>query len=196
MPRSPRSAALAALGVTLLLTAGACSSTPTPTPEPTQTVTVPEPSATPEPEPIALDCETLIGDAAVAELTGSGQDLTPQAEFHQKVLDEAPANESIKAPTLALFVNNDGVVCQWGSGVNATELYGFSPIDAPDAAEQQSRLTARGYTSSSFAGGGMLFTDPLQEERIDHFYLFVDGYWYMATDEARIATMVTTFPND
>ena len=194
MPTSARSTIAAALGVALLLTAGACGSTPTPTPEPTQTVTAPEPSATPE--PIALDCESLIGDAVVAELTGSGQELTPQAEFHQKVLDEAAANESIKEPTLALFVNNDGVVCQWGTGLNATELYGFSPIDAPDAAEQQSRLATRGYTSSSFAGGGMLFTDPLQEERLDHFYLFIDGYWYMASDEARIATMVTTFPND
>lgn len=196
MPTSARSTIAAALGVALLLTAGACASAPTPapTPEPTQMVTAPEPSATPE--PIALDCETLIGQEAVAELTGAGEELTPQAEFHQKVLDEAPANESIKEPTLALFVNNDGVVCQWGTGLHATELYGFSPIDAPDAAEQQSRLAARGYTSSSFAGGGMLFTDPLQEERIDHFYLFIDGYWYMATDEARIATMVTTFPND
>lgn len=194
MPTSPRPAVIAALGVTLLLTAGACGSTPAPSPEPTQTVTAPEPSATPE--PIALDCETLIGDAAVAELTGSGQVLTPQAEFHQKVLDEAPMNESIGEPVTALFVANDGVVCQWGSGVNATELYGFSPITAPDAAEQQTRLAALGYTSSGFAGGGTLFSDPMQEERIDHFYVFIDGYWYMATVEARLAQMVTTFPND
>ena len=194
MPTPPRLAVAAAIGVALLLTAGACGSAPAPAPTPDQTVSAPEPSDTPEPEPIALDCETLIGAETVEALETSGQSLTPQAEFHQKVLDEAPANESIEEPSLALFVTNDGVVCQWGSGVNATELYGFSPLAAPDAAEQQSRLTARSYTSTAYAGGGMLFTDPLQEERLDHFYLFVDGYWYMASDEERIAQMVATFP--
>ncbi|MGV8884157.1 MAG: hypothetical protein ACOH1T_01030 [Microbacteriaceae bacterium] len=197
---APHPAVCAATAIALLLTASACAQTaPATTPGPTESATLapttPEPTPTTLSEALALSCESLIGDAIVAELTASSQTMTPQAQFHQKVLDEASSNDPAGEPSHALFVHNGGVVCQWGAGLRAFELYGYSPIDATDAATQQSLLLAKGFTSSAFSPGGMLFSDPGTDERLDHFYLFTDGHWYMSTDRSHLVQMSANFPN-
>ncbi|GAA3885445.1 hypothetical protein GCM10022381_29420 [Leifsonia kafniensis] len=95
--------------------------------------------------------------------------------------------------TLALFVDNGGVLCPVTNGMRVSEMYGFSPIDAEQAAAQKAELVADGFTASP-SGDGELYSDTADREGAIFVYLFTDGHWYAAYDTVRLDEIVANSP--
>ncbi len=130
-----RLTATALLGGALLLSTGGCFLLP-PTsavPSSSPTEASPTPSETPseEPTPEPVTCESVLDPNTITGFAGFG--ISQNLDFVQKVRDEGSS--------LALFADNDGIICQWGfpSGA-ATMIYGYSRISYDDMIVAQNHV--------------------------------------------------------
>lgn len=180
-------AAVIALGVLAAATACSASADPAGSPAPT-TAPVQGPTPTPassEP-PAAPTCENIIGADSVGRLTEQGLQLTPSAEYAEKIRSEGMS-------PLYLFADNGGVLCPWSQSLEYTVAYAFSPISADQAATVEADLESHGYVASPYAGG-TVYTDLTGYDPLWSHYLFLDGYWFAGTGVELIDELVLTAP--
>lgn len=149
-----------------------------PTAEPTT------PPAPPAPPALATDCSALVDAASIAAIQGSGFDI-PNAADITAYVDKTRGEGS----PLALFVDGGGLLCPVTNGTRVSELFGFSPITAADAATQKARLLAEGLTLSAHLGGE-LYSDTSGQDGVVFEYLFAGGYWFCGVDVARLDEVV------
>ena len=155
----------------------------------------PTPSETPseEPAPEPVTCESVLDPATIAEFAGFG--VVQNLEFAQKVHDEGSS--------LALFDDNDGIICQWGfpNGA-ATMIYGYSRISYDDMIVAQNHAGGDLGATVSAYGGANLYSVPFGEN-IDggpEYYLFGDDsdpskiYWMYAYTTDIIDQMLANIP--
>ena len=189
----------ALLGGALLLSTGGCFMLPTtsaaPSSSPSEASPTPSetPSEEPAPEPELITCESVLDPATIAEFAGFG--VVQNLEFAQKVHDEGNA--------LALFDDNDGIICQWGfpNGA-ATMIYGYSRISYDDMIGAQNHAGGDLGATVSAYGGANLYSVPFGEN-IDggpEYYLFGDDsdpskiYWMYAYTTDILDQMLANIP--
>ena len=185
--RPPRLLALAAvLGTVSLL--GACATAePTPMGPGAEPSAAPTPSASPTPTPIAtidpadVTCESMLAADALAEFQASGWTVR-QDPF--VILD-------LELP--------EGTACTWGDFSKPTSddlvLFGWSPLDADDAADAQEALLAEGWRTEEEDGTTIVTEDPDFALRTDAegygvTYTFGDG-WVAVSDTKQGLELIT-----
>lgn len=187
------------LGGALLLSTGGCFLLPptsaAPSSSPTEASPTPSASATPseEPAPEPVTCESVLDPATITGFAGFG--ISQNLDFVQKVRDEGSS--------LALFADNNGIICQWGfpNGA-ATMIYGYSRISYDDMIVAQNHVGGDlGATVSAYAGAN-LYSVPFGEN-VDggpEYYLFGDDsdpskiYWMYAYTTEVLDQMLANIP--
>jgi len=146
------------------------------TPAAPQASTAPTASATEEPADTAAtpDCDNLWT-----------ADLLDRAKEAQYTLNTewSGATEAEGFTELVPFAENGGVVCIWGNPAFPEQpvAYAWSPIDAAQAQEIQSRLEAEGAIRTEVAGGVVFAQESTLESGTQSGYLFRDGDWFFST---------------
>jgi hypothetical protein len=152
---------------------------------------VADPTATAAPAPpeaSEVTCEKLLEPATLAGKSTGNFGLPDQASidaYVNKIRDEGS--------TLALLVDNGGLLCPITNGFRVAEIYGLSPIDAEQATARQAELIAQGFTAAASSTGD-LSTDEADREGIAFAYLFADGYWFCAYNLATLDEVVANAP--
>lgn len=169
----PRITTAAAAALVLAAVLTACSG-PAPEQAPTPSAAAPAPQAsvqpaqTPAPAPSADGpaCDTIVSEGTVQALTDAGW------TFEEKEF----VIGGVELP--------EGLLCFWADYSVASDhgqLYGWSEIDAADAAEAQSTLLAEGWTREDGPEGIYITENPqyamgTDEDGYGMTYLFGDGW--------------------
>ena len=192
MSRRPTAtiALLVPLALIAALALTACASgTPSskPTSVPTAASTDAPPSTpTPTPTPTFINhkytCESILPPATLVVFKSKAKDgFTLQKDYVQRVHNFDP--------NLSLFDDYHGILCQWAypSATKSVD-YGFSPITAQQATDEQTMLTKNGYVGSN-KDNGTVFEN---EDKADFpdTYLFIDGFWFYASDQTLLDLIV------
>ncbi|AWB88798.1 hypothetical protein [Homoserinimonas hongtaonis] len=147
------------------------------TPPPSTPTTTVEPSQTPE-EPAPLTCDTLVTQSTLDEFDSVG--LIPAEDYESDLRSEASVE--------AKFFDYGGLSCRWFlPNSDWWVTFGYSPINAEQAALVQAELQAAGFVSSP-AGTDLVFSLGAPDETRTHneTYLFEDGAWFHSQELAGI----------
>lgn len=182
-----RLVALAALAGTVALLSACAGPEPTPMGPGAEPSTAPTASASPSPTPIAtidpadVTCESMLAADALAEFQENGWTVR-QDPF--VILD-------LELP--------EGTACTWGDFSKPTSddlvLFGWSPLDADDAADAQEALLAEGWSTEEEDGTTIVTEDPAFALRTDAegygvTYTFGDG-WVAVSDTKQGLELIT-----
>jgi hypothetical protein len=141
-------------------------------PMPTQAPTV-KAESTPTPQPVEtqtpITCETLVPDVSREGMEAAGWSL------FDGYVEKMRSEES----SILAFADYGGGLCLWGPPNGHGMIFAASAIDATQEAAQRARLEAEGFTKSEHNGADLY-------ERSDEIggvyaYLFVEGYWFLAS---------------
>ncbi|NQX25812.1 hypothetical protein HQQ81_00415 [Microbacteriaceae bacterium VKM Ac-2854] len=126
-----------------------------------------------------LDCEGLLSEESRANLPGSGFEANPDTTFSG--FDDADRDYP------------GALSCSWGVPQTDNLFWlGVAPVSADAAATEQATLAAAGWTSRESDGGALFEIDPAQYGYIvEPVSLFRDGYWFIASDYALLAPMIS-----
>jgi hypothetical protein len=126
-----------------------------------------------------LGCEDLLSEESRNNLPGSGFEAASDTTF-------SGADDVDRDYVGALS-------CTWGVPQTDNLFWlGVAPVSADQATTEQAGLTAAGWTSRESDGGVLFEVDPAQYGYIvAPVSLFRDGYWFIASDYALLAPMVT-----
>ena len=185
--RSFRLLAAAALLATAALTSACAGPEPTPMGPGAEPPSTPAASDSPTPTPIAtidpadVTCESMLAADALAEFEESGWTVR-QDPF--VILD-------LELP--------EGTACTWGDFTSPTSddlvLFGWSPLDADDAAAATESLLAEGWRAEEADGVTLITEDPTFALRTDAegygvTYTFGDG-WVAVSDTKQGLELIT-----
>lgn len=128
---------------------------------------------------LGLDCEDLISQETRDNLPGSGFEAGSDTTF-------SGLNSVDRDYVGALS-------CSWGVPQTDNLFWvGAAPVTADEAAAEQAGLAAEGWTSRESDGGLLFEIDPAAYGYIiEPVSLFRDGYWFIASDYALLAPMVS-----
>jgi hypothetical protein len=178
-------AGLIAPALAIALLAG-CS-TAVAEPEASTSPSSPSASATATAEPaVAPNCENLWTADFLARAEANGFALDTE-------WSGPPDDESLGF--LVPFLENDGVICIWGSPdyLELPYIYAWSTIDAATSASVQADLAAAGAVRSETADGVVFRQESQTHENAPLGYLFREGDWFLTTNFADLEPMAARF---
>jgi len=157
------------LAITIAGSVAACApDEPAPAPSPTV-----EAESTPSPQPIEtqapITCENLVPAVSRERMEADGASLI--VGYVEKMRSE-------DNPIVA-FADYGGGLCLWGPPNGHGVIYAASTIDEVQEATQRARLDAEGFISSPHNGADLY--ERSDETGGTYAYLFVDGYWILAS---------------
>jgi hypothetical protein len=178
---------LALIAAAALTGCGSGGPTPKPTSVPSSTNAGGGPSTpTPTPTPTFIEenysCESILPPATLVVFKSKAKDgFALQKDYVQRVHNFDP--------NLSLFDDYHGILCQWAyPGATRSVDYGFSPITAQQATDEQATLTKNGYAGTA-KDNGTVFANADKTDFPDT-YLFIDGFWFYASDSTLLDLIV------